>query len=194
MTDPLKPGRSGRADGAPGLIVHERGDLVFASLIAARGREDALRAATHATVDIELPAAGHTAGGEGVLFVWSGPGRWLVQAARASTPDIETLLAPLAAHAAVCDLGDSRLVLDLAGPRVRAVLAKGLPLDLDPDVFTTGCSASSTINYIAVQLWQTGPEPVYRLAVPRSYGASFLDWLLGAAAEYGCERVHSAGN
>ena len=186
MTDASWSGRSGRVDGAPGLRVCQRGDLTYASLIAACGRVDALHAAAQTAFAAQLPGAGRLSSGGGLDFIWSGPGRWLVQAARDVTPDIETLLAPLNAHAAVCDLGDSRLVLDLDGPRVREVLAKGLALDLDPALFTTGCAASSTISYIGVQIWQTTADPCYRVAVPRSYAGSFCAWLRAAAAEYGC--------
>ncbi len=50
------------------------------------------------------------------------------------------------------DQSDARLVLHLSGPRVRDVLAKGVPIDLHPKVFKPGDVATTLIAYIGVQI------------------------------------------
>jgi sarcosine oxidase subunit gamma len=78
-------------------------------------------------------------------------------------------------------------VLTISGPRARDVLAKGLPIDLDPRAFPPGSAATSTISLMGVQLWQTGDTPGYEIAVFRSVSASFWRWLTASAAEFGYE-------
>ena len=97
------------------------------------------------------------------------------------------MLAPsLVGLAAVCEQSDGRVVIEIGGPRSRAVLAKGLPIDLHPRAFAPGDVALTAASHIAVQLWQVDAAPTYRLAVPRSLAASFRCWLGESAAEFGC--------
>jgi sarcosine oxidase subunit gamma len=75
----------------------------------------------------------------------------------------------------------------LSGPRARDVLAKGLPVDLDPRAFPLGSAATSTISLMGVQLWQADDMPSYDIAIFRSVSHSFWRWLTASAAEYGYE-------
>jgi sarcosine oxidase subunit gamma len=79
------------------------------------------------------------------------------------------------------------VLLDVSGPRIRDTLAKGVPIDLDPVSFKTGDVAVTMASHIGLQIWQLADEPVYRLAVARSYFDSFWRWLAMSAAEFGCE-------
>jgi sarcosine oxidase subunit gamma len=90
------------------------------------------------------------------------------------------------ATASVFDQSDSRIVLEVGGPRIRDALAKGLPIDLHPTAFRKGDAAITTTNHISVHVWQVDDAPRYRLAVPRSYFGSFWRGFAAAAAEYGC--------
>jgi len=94
------------------------------------------------------------------------------------------LRAALAGLASVSDQSDGRVVVRVGGPRARDTLAKGLPIDLHPRAFKPGDAAVSVVAHIAVHLWQIDPAPTYELAVPRSFAASFCDWLAAAAAEF----------
>ena len=69
----------------------------------------------------------------------------------------------------------------MSGPAARAVLAKGLPIDLHPRAFTPGSAATSTISLMGVQLWQVDDTPSYDLAIFRSVSASFWRWLTASA-------------
>jgi sarcosine oxidase subunit gamma len=93
----------------------------------------------------------------------------------------------LGTHASIFDQGGSRVLLELRGPRVRDVLAKGVSIDLHPRSFRTGDVAVTTASHLAVQLWQVADDPVYRLLVVRTYFDSLWRWLAASAAEYGCE-------
>ncbi len=90
-------------------------------------------------------------------------------------------------HASVFDQSGSRVLLELRGPRVREVLAKGVSIDLHPRAFKAGDLAVTTASHLAVHLWQVSDEPVYRLLVVRTYFDSLWRWLAVSAAAGGCE-------
>ena len=90
-------------------------------------------------------------------------------------------------RASVFDQSGSRVLLELAGPRVRDALAKGIELDLHPHAFRPGDAAVTTASHIGVHLWQVAEYPVYRLLVVRTYFGSLWRWLSTSAAACGCE-------
>lgn len=96
----------------------------------------------------------------------------------------------------VTELGHSRTVLRLAGPAVREVLAKGLPVDLDPGACPVGAFVQSAIAHISV-LVQRMPDAangdsVFEVFVPRGFAVNFWEWLVEAAAERGAEVLPAA--
>jgi sarcosine oxidase subunit gamma len=183
----LVPGRTGKAGGPPGLIVRECPGQRSASLVARRGQAQRVSEAALAAFGVALPTTPRAVHGRSLTFAWAGPAQWLVDAP-AGAEDIEVLLAgPFGALAAICEQSDSRVVVEVAGPRVRDVLAKGLPIDLHPEQFRSGDVALTAIAHVGVQLRQLSDAPSYRLAVVRSYFGSFWHWLASSAAEYGCE-------
>jgi methylglutamate dehydrogenase subunit D len=185
----LMRGRTGKCGGPPGLIVRECSGERSASLIARRGATRRLSEATLATFGVPLPMTPRAMPGRGVTFLWAGPAQWLAEAA-ASEQELEELLrAAFGELASVCEQSDSRIVIEVAGPRVRDVLAKGLPIDLHPERFGTGDVALTVVAHVGVQLRQIAAAPSYRLAVARSYFGSFWHWLASSAAEFGCEVV-----
>jgi heterotetrameric sarcosine oxidase gamma subunit len=185
----LAPGRSGRAGGPAGLVVRECVGERTASLVARRGQAQRVADAALAAFGVPLPTTPRAVPGRGATFVWTGPAQWLVEAP-ASAEDIEVLLAgPFGGLASICEQSDSRVVLEVAGPRVRDVLAKGLPIDLHPERFRSGDVALTAVAHVSVQLRQISDGPSYRLAVVRSYFGSVWHWLSSSAAEFGCEVV-----
>jgi methylglutamate dehydrogenase subunit D len=180
-------GRSGRRSGEPGLIVRECTGTDIASLVARRGQAPALSQAVWQTFGVSLPMTPRIAGARDVSFIWAGLDRWLVET-KSATVGIESRLEePLGHFAAICDQSDSRRTLDLRGPKVRDVLAKGLPIDLDPARFGEGDVAMTAAFHVGVHLWQTSAQPIYRVSVVRSYFGSFWHSLASSAAEFGCE-------
>jgi heterotetrameric sarcosine oxidase gamma subunit len=183
----LQPGRHG-APGGCGLTIAVRTGLQLATMIARRGKERALAAAIDEGYGVALPQGPRRAGGNGVSFVGSGPQQWLVAAETSISPDLESeLRTRLGDFAAICDQSHSRLILRLEGPKLRDVLAKGLPLDLHPRAFRAGDAASSHCSHIAVQLWQLDEVPRFEIVVARGFARSFWHWLDESAAEYGYE-------
>ena len=84
----------------------------------------------------------------------------------------------------VSDISHAYTVLRLAGSSARAVLAKGLAIDLHPSVFPAQSFAYSAIHHIDV-LAHLVDENCFDLYVPRSLAVDFYHWLTDAALEYG---------
>jgi sarcosine oxidase subunit gamma len=93
----------------------------------------------------------------------------------------------LAGLASISDQSGGRTVIRVSGPRARDVLAKGLPIDLDPRAFPLGSAATSVIALMGVQLWQTEDTRSYDIAMFRSVSQSFWRWLTASSAEFGYE-------
>ena len=181
----FEPCRFGRAFTEPGLLITEITDFALAGVQARAGQETAAVAAIAQAFAARLPDTPRVVAGSDMTFIWSGPGHWLALA-RPIAAGIEALLAdPLHGLASICDQSDGRVMLELRGPKVREVLAKGVSLDLHPRVFSVGDVALTSVSHVGLQIWQTDEAPVYRLLVSRSYFQSFWRWLAASAAEYG---------
>lgn len=183
------PGRFGRAVSTPGLRVQSLLPVAFASVIARRGKVAAARSAARQAWGIELPVTGRAACSDQIAFLGLGPDQWLAVAAVAAADDeFEVRLGQtFAESASLFDQSGGRILLELSGPRVRDVLAKGFAIDLHPTAFGPGQVASTLVSHLNVQLWQVSGEPRYRVIVVRTWFSSFWRWLAASAAEYGGE-------
>jgi sarcosine oxidase subunit gamma len=183
-----RPGRHGA--GAAGLTIEERTDLSFASVIAKRGKRDALVSAVETAYGVALPNGPRRVSRGSVTFAGTGPDQWIASAEGAEAQNFAARVrGRIGLFAAVADQTDARLVLRLSGPQVRAVLAKGVPLDLHPKVFKPGDVATTLVAYIGVQLDRI--DDTFQLTAPRSMAGSFWSWLSASAAEFGYEVVTS---
>lgn len=172
---------------APGIILTPRDDLALATIIARRGQRSALAARVDALFGLALPAGPKRVAAGPVALIGMGPDQWLAveDASRDPQTFAADLAAALAGIASVSDQSDARATIRIAGPHARDVLAKGWPIDLHPRAFRPGDAALSSIALIGAHLWQIDEAPTYDIAVFRSMAASFVDWLLTSAAQYG---------
>jgi heterotetrameric sarcosine oxidase gamma subunit len=188
----LQAGTHGQHPGEPGVILALRTDLALAYVLARNGKTDALQQRVRGRFGLSLPTtAQHAVDGnipslDSLSFIWAGPGRWLARTSVQTGAALEaTLRSELSTVASVINQTDGRCVFRIGGPSVRDVLAKGLPIDLDARVFSPGDTALTLVGHVSVHLWQVDPMPTYEFAVPRSFAASFCEWLLAAAASHG---------
>jgi heterotetrameric sarcosine oxidase gamma subunit len=178
------PGRFGKAGGEPGVVIAERVGLGLATVASRKGQNAALKAAVLQAYGVELPVAN----GSAVSFVGYGPGQWFAVSESLANESLARDLAQrLAGLASISDQSGGRTVLRVSGPRARDVLAKGLPIDLDPRAFPLGSAATSVIGHIGVQLWQVDDTRSYDIAIFRSLSHSFWRWLTASAGEFGYE-------
>jgi heterotetrameric sarcosine oxidase gamma subunit len=129
------------------------------------------------TDKVGIVNAARQSGANGLTALGIGPGRWLFLEA---TPE---QLVPLYSLASLSDHSDGYAVFELWGPKVREALAKGVPLDLHPAVFTDDV-AVTIIAHIGAVVWQSAPDR-FSIAIFRSYAGSFWHWLAASAAEFG---------
>lgn len=106
----------------------------------------------------------------------TGPGTWL---ALADAPD-EGLAARLEGLASVSDQSGGYVLYRIEGPQARALLQRGVFIDLDARVFVPGSVSVTMIAHMGVVLWR--PEgadapDVFELALFRSFAQSFRHWV-----------------
>jgi methylglutamate dehydrogenase subunit D len=186
----IQPGSHGNLAGAPGVTLGERTDLGIVSVMARRGMAEALSTAVKAAFGADLPLMPRRVEASGIAFVWTGPERWLAMASGQTSQDLVQRLMPVCAGlAAVAEQGDGRVIIRMAGPRARDMLAKILTLDLHPRVFRPGDTAVTGAAHLEVQIWQLDDAPTYEVALFRGFAGSFWHWLTQSAAEYGYQIV-----
>ncbi len=189
----VAPGRYGRRGGTPGVIAREVRGFGLALVTARLRRRAALLEAARSAFGVEPPAGPRWAAGGDILFIGCGPDQWLAYRQVAPAQGMESLLAPLAAHAAIVDQSHGRAILRVTGAKVREALAKGVAVDLHPRAFTAGDAAATLVSHLPVQLWQLDAAPTYEFAVARSLALGFWHWLEASAAEFGLELMAPGG-
>ena len=77
----------------------------------------------------------------------------------------------------------------VAGPRSDLLLNRGLPIDLDPEVFPVNAFAQSAIHHMHVLVHRVdiAHALVFDTYVSRELAVSFWEWLTEAAAPLGYE-------
>jgi len=130
-----------------------------------------------------LPLPGRQLRVDGASYLWAGPASWLALAEVDDPAFSPMLAARLAGIAAVTDQSDGRAILRLHGPAARDALAKLVPIDLHPGVFTEDATAMTLAGHISVQIWRTGAE-CFELACFRSFAGALLEALHAACQEF----------
>ena len=179
-----QPGVHGAGDGSA-ITIQELCGLDLDQVAAWPDTADRVAATIAARTGCAVPEGngGSTAAGD-LRVLWNGPDRWWV-VCPIGGPALSLLDAFDADQAAVSDLSQSRTVLRLGGPTSRAVLAKGLPVDLHRRAFAAGRVAQSAIPHTGVLVHRIDDSDSFDLYVFRGFGLSFWQWLTDAAAEYG---------
>ncbi len=151
------------------------------TLLALRGKGAAFETAVQRGLGIALPrqSGGRTSAG-GRTALWMGPDEWLIQSTQDGADALESgLRAALGEQFfAVVDVSSGYTVMDLAGTRVREVLASGCPIDLHPRVFGDGRCAQTHFFKAGITLTRDGDR--FQVIVRRSF------------AEYCCLMLHDA--
>ena len=159
---------------ADGVTITHVAVPAMASIIGRNGKADELAARIAERLGIELPRTPRVASAGGLSLAWAGPQQWLAKSETDRGAELEDRLrAELGSLAAISDQSGSRLLVRIEGPKVRDLLAHGLPIDLHPNAFKPGDVALTLFGYIGVHVWLTTDTPTFDLLVPRSYAASF---------------------
>ena len=170
-------GRFGADKGAPGVTLSVRHPLSIVTVIARKDKAEAASQGDRRALRCALPGAGKSSAGKGVSFHWCGAEQWYAIADGFGEGALyRELKETLDGLASVSDQSHGRVIMRIAGPKARAVLAKGTPVDLHPSVFAIGKSAVTQMAHVGVHLARTG-EDAFELSVFRGFSANFWEWL-----------------
>ena len=168
-----------------------------------------LRADPHAAVEplraalgIGLPFDPLTVStGNGASFLWLGPDEWML----VSEPDLESEIAAKARaslaglHHQLVDVSDYYTIVDVAGPKARALLMKLTTLDLHPRAFRAGMVSGAVFGRANATIWQSADDteregPAFRLFIRWSMADYLWCLLADAGREWGVpEQVPISG-
>ncbi len=172
LRDVAVPGGFGADKGAVGVTFSVRHPMSIVTVIARAGQGEATAAAL-----------------KGYEAQWAGPDQWFVLAEnRGEGALYRDLKAKLSGLASVSDQSHGRVLLRLTGPKARAVLAKGTPVDLHPDAFPVGKSALTQMAHVGVHLTRVGAD-TYDLSVFRGFAESFWEWITEQSEEFGYQVI-----
>jgi sarcosine oxidase subunit gamma len=138
-------------------------------------------------VGLELPCAPNTVNAsDSRALLWLAARQWLLVC---DGEQIAVGEQPLQAAldktgATMVDVSHAYLVVTISGERARDVLAKGVPIDIDPVAFEVGACAQTCLTDMNVLLHARELEAI-DLYVGRSYALSLWQWLTLSAAEFG---------
>lgn len=180
------PGRHGRADDDPGVILTETRPASIVQVAAFRGGEKAVMAAIRKATGLALPdGAGSGVFRDNKAAFGIAPGRFLVVDLVEGMP--EKLAASVAsADGAVTDLSHGRTAIRISGPRAEWVLSKFFAIDFALAAFPVGAGRATQHHDILAQIQRTGPDR-FDLYVFRSFARSFWTMLCHGAEEVGYE-------
>ncbi len=191
-------GLDGRAEpsrGAAGVALAERPHRGMVNL-RLDPSDAAAMAAFEAAFGFALPTRPNTTAGDGAArALWLGPDEWWIVSrgpGPGAGPDLaDKLRAALAdGFAAVTEVGEGRTCIRIAGPKARALLQKGCPLDFHPRAFGAGACAQTLLAKATVVIYLSADEsaadgPAFEVYVLRSFAEYLWIWLEDAGREYG---------
>lgn len=169
----------------PGVTLGERRNLAIVQL---RVRDHTLGVLPGGS-DLSLPTeAGTATESDGLVALWTGPGCWLLVAPGRDGEAWERELGEALAgqSCALNDLSHGRCVIRIAGPAVRDVLAAGCAVDTEACAFRAGSCRATNLGPFAVVVHALTSADGFDIYLMRSFAQSAWEWLLEAAAEYGC--------
>ena len=186
----LRQGRYGAPlPEGPGVRLSIRHPLSIATIIARKDRGAALSGALEARFGIAAPLPRRMTSGEGLVVQWCGDQQYYAitndRREGALTLELKSCLNGLAS---VSDQSHGRIVIQLSGPKVRAVLAKGSPVDFHQREFPVGASVPTQMAHVGVHVSRPGEE-AFELSLFRGFSDHFWEWLTEQAQEFGYEVV-----
>lgn len=175
-----------------GVIATERDGLAIARVAARRGQSAKVVELFRARFGIELPQAARRASLGDVGVAGIAPQAWLATRDGAGNEFAPSLRSLLGDCASVSDQSDAYVMLRLTGPKVRATLAKLLPIDVHPRSFPVGGVAQTVCGYVNVMLWRLEDaaqgEATFEVWAGRSFAISLHRAISHSAAEFGFVR------
>lgn len=163
--------------------------LPFRSAVNLRGpATEAFAKAVEAAFGAALPLEPNRwSGGRDRAALWLGPDEWLLVAPDGEAQAIQDAIrGALSADPwlSLVDVSHNYTSLRVSGSAMRALLAKGIELDLHPSVLVAGDCVQTLMAKARVLLRALDDGSAIELWVRNSYARYSAEWLLDAAAEF----------
>jgi heterotetrameric sarcosine oxidase gamma subunit len=168
-------------------LVHPLSSVLISVSVA---KMKAVSAALEKRFGVGVPQPGQALQSKKLTVSWCGPGQlYAVSEMAAEGALASDLVSLLEGKAVVTDQSHARVTFRLSGEKATALLAKGgTSLDVHPLAFATGSSAKTVLAHVPAQIIHLVQDE-YDVSIPRSYAASFREWLLHQAEGFGLEVV-----
>ena len=128
----------------------------------------------NAATGFPLPAMGHSGGSNTVSLIRYEPTVWLVEG------DASALSNILTNDGALTAIGGGIVRIRLSGKGWRTLLMEGGVFDAESPDFTTGCSAATSIDHVAIRLHVVSDDACHAY-VPLSFSAWIIHFWRQAA-------------
>lgn len=185
----LAPGRRGRNDGEPGIVLSE---ITGRDLVQIGAWPDTVKAAAEHVRDItklDWPAdMARAVTSGGVTLFRVGPEKVWLTAPRGAGLGEQVAAELPASLAAVTELGHARTIVRLTGPEVRPLLQRLVPVDVARGRMRVGAFAQTGIHGVGVLLHASGSEASgdsFDLYLPRTFALSLTETIETLAAPFG---------
>jgi methylglutamate dehydrogenase subunit D len=189
-------GRHGITAGPAGVTLSELRDVGLVQVMARRGKTVETIKAAKKLFGVEPPSTPKAVTSMTATLIWSGPDQFLALAARSSEDQFGKFARAFAGIASLSDQSDGRCLIQVSGPRARAVLAKFSSLDLHDTAFPIGTAATSSVDHTAVNIWREANradgQVVFNLLVFTSFADSLGHIIVDSSLEYGVETIARA--
>ena len=181
--------QSGR-DGAKGDRGLQIGEVRGWSLVQAAGfptEAVAFEAALSAQLGTSLPAkVGDAVSAQDRSIMRVGPEHFWIVGPEQDDLAAKLLQSVAAGIGSILPLSHSRTRIFIEGPAAREVLAIGIPLDFDADVFKIGQFTLTGLHHTPVLVHRVAADR-YEIYAMRTFAHSIWDWLTDAALPVGYE-------
>jgi sarcosine oxidase subunit gamma len=167
-----------------GLTISKREDVAVTHVALRRGKRSDLESRASAVLGVSLPFTPRVVEGSGKMVVWAGPEQWLVIEPRSAGRDPSVELAEAFKGAAsIVDVGDSRVIFRVEGPKATEVLAPSMAIDFHDQVFKPGDVAITHASHLGAMVWRLPNGSGYDFACARTYAVAFSEWLAYACGK-----------
>jgi methylglutamate dehydrogenase subunit D len=169
LADIAIQGRFGADRGQPGVTLSVAPPADIVTVIARKGKAKAVADALKAY--------------RGATSQWAGADQYFV----VGRPYTE-VAKKLEGLASCSDQSHGRVVIRIAGPKVRHVLGKGSPVDFHDSEFEVGKSVLTQMAHVGVHVTRTASD-AFELSVFRGFSESFWEWLTEQSEEFGYQVI-----
>ncbi len=160
-----------------GLEIKLLAPLSVASVHSRKGKSRELAQAINQLHHIRLHDGPKSSGNAKLEFLGTGPGAWLAVWPTHSAQNIDQLSLETRELASIADQSSAYRIFTISGTRTKALLARGLTMNLNEPGFTTGSVVVSSMAHIGVVVWQTNDSESVMIAVASSLRESFCHWI-----------------